>query len=462
VNAAGALRPWRARVPHVRWLIARRALIGGLLALVVLPAMVLRIDAADRRPRQPSADERAYVRLADDLRAGGVYGDSGIAHPLHWAPGAPVLFAVADAVSGRPPGQPLDTRAARRAQAVVGGLTIVAAFALAALVGGAWAGLAAATAVAFYPPMIEATTQLTSEIPGALAVTVALGALAWAWTRDRMGAYVAAGLALGVACLVRADVLLAALVLGPVAGLLRARRVGWRRGLAVAGVTLAGVVAVVGPWSTWASIRDRTFVPITDGGPSTLFVATYLPGHGTIFGLKHALARAAIRVHPAIRGRPIFEEPEKVFLDAVAARHPRLSRNAAIAAEVRRNLRVYMLGHPIAFGEMVAAKVWRMWGFPFRGTYGRVTTATIWLHRALLALALAGLVAALARRRSTPLVLVTVALVATAALDVAFVAEARHALRLFPSLLAAGAAGWALTIRGRRGEGLGRGRRGGP
>ncbi|MEA2253567.1 MAG: hypothetical protein QOC78_3626 [Solirubrobacteraceae bacterium] len=448
--AAGALRPWLTRMPRAPWLTGRRALIGGLLALVVLPAMVLRIDAADRRPGQPSADERAYVRLAKDLRAGSGYGDSGIAHPLHWAPGAPVLFALADAVSGKPANQPLDTHAARSAQAVVGGLTIVAAFALAALIGGAWAGLAAAVAVAFYPPMIYATTQLTSEILGALAVTVALGAVAWAWTRDRMGAYAAAGVALGAACLVRADVLAAALVLGPVAGLLRARRVGWRRGLAVAGVTLAGVLAIVGPWSTWASIRDRTFVPITDGGPTTLFVATYLPGHGTIFGLKHALARAAVKVHPSIRNKPIFKEPEKVFLDAVAARHPHLTRNAAISAEVRRNLRVYLLGHPVAFGKMVAAKIWRMWGFPFRGRFRGVTDTTIWVHRALLALALAGALAALVRRRSTPLVLVAVVLAATATVDVAFVAEARHAFRLFPSLLAAGAAGWALTIRARR------------
>jgi hypothetical protein len=437
-------------MPRARWLTGRRALIGGLLAVIVLPAMVLRFDAADRRPGQPSADERAYVRLARDLRRGNGYGDSGIAHPLHWAPGAPVLFAVADAISGKPTNQPLDTHAARSAQAVVGGLTILAAFALAALIAGAWAGLVAAGAVAFYPPMISATSQLTSEVLGALAVTVALAAVVWAWTRDRMGAYAAAGVALGAACLVRADVLLAALVLGPVAGLLRGRSAGRRRRLAVAGATLAGVLAVVGPWSTWASIRDRTLVPITDGGPSTLFVATYLPGHGTIFGLKHALAGAAIRLHPSLRHKPLFKQPEGVFLDAVAARHPHLTRDAAISAEVRRNLRVYLLGHPVAFGKMVAAKVWRMWGFPFRGTFRHVTGATIWLHRALLALALAGALAALVRRRSTLLALVAVVLVVTAAVDVAFVAEARHAFRLFPSLLAAGAAGWALTIRARR------------
>ena len=72
-------------------------------------------------------------------------------------------------------------------------------------------------------------------------------------------------------------------------------------------------------------------MPITDGGPTTLFVGTYLPGNGTIFGLKHALAREAIKVHPSIRHKPVFA-CEKVFLDAVAARHPKLTRDAAISA----------------------------------------------------------------------------------------------------------------------------------
>jgi hypothetical protein len=33
--------------------------------------------------------------------------------------------------------------------------------------------------------------------------------------------------------------------------------------------------------------------------------------------------------------------------------------------------------------------------------------------------------------------------------NVVFVAEARHAARLVPTLLAVGAAGWALAVRGR-------------
>ena len=59
----------------------------------------------------------------------------------------------------------------------------------------------------------------------------------------------------------------------------------------------------------------------------------------------------------------------------------------------------------------------------------------------LVALALAGLLAGLIRRRSAILGLVLLTLGVTAALDIAFVAEARHAFRLMPALLAAERAG---------------------
>jgi len=42
-------------------------------------------------------------------------------------------------------------------------------------------------------------------------------------------------------------------------------------------------------------------------------------------------------------------------------------------------------------------------------------------------------------------VVVLVAIGVTTAVDIAFVAEARHAFRLTPALLAAGASGWALA-----------------
>ena len=297
-----------------------------------------------------------------------------------------------------------------------------AAFALAALIAGAWAGVAAAVAVAFYPPMIAATTQLTSELLGALAVTAALAAVAWAWNRGRTAGFAAAGRRgrAGVPGARRR----AARRARPRAGggpAARSARDLAHRGRRRARATLLGVLAIVGPWSAWASRREQSFVPITDGGTATLFVGTYLPGHGTIFGLKHAVANEAIRVHPSIRHKAVFRLPEKVFLDAVAARHPQLTRDAAISAELHRNLRVYLLGRPVAFAQMLATKAWRMWAFPFQGTFRRAGATTIWLHRVLVALALAGLLAGLIRRRS--------AILGLAAADAGRDRRARHRVR---------------------------------
>ncbi|MGZ4268225.1 MAG: hypothetical protein ACXVSX_03345 [Solirubrobacteraceae bacterium] len=425
---------------------SRRVLAGVLLVAILIPAALLRFEVAADRSHHASADEKAYVAVAAGLRQHGVYGSQQLKHPFHWAPGAPALFAVSDLVSGHRADGRIDVRAARRGQAVVGTLTVVAAFGLAALLAGAWAGLAAAAAVAFYPPMIDATSALISETLGAFAICAALVVVVWAWRSGGGWRMFAAGVALALACLVRADVLLGALAVALAIGILRWRRDGRGPGLRSAAAVLAGLLVLLVPWSVYASRRERTFVPITDGGASTLFVATYLPGHGTIYGLKHALLPELVRLNPRYRHVPIQRIPSSRFLDAVAMRHPKLGRNAAITKELRRNLRVYVLGHPWAFTKLTVKKVWRMWNAPFRGSYHRYTTATLWVHRGLLALALLGVLGALWRRRTRALLLVLVAVVVVAIVDIAFVAEARHAFRLMPSVLAAGAAGWALLL----------------
>ena len=227
-----------------------------------------------------------------------------------------------------------------------------------------------------------------------------------------------AGAALGVACLVRADVLLGALVLvagigGRAPGGRPARGPGLRAGAAA----LAGLLLLLAPWTVFASRRAHAFVPITDGGSSTLFIATYLPGHGTIFGLKHALHAELVRRHPRYRHVPIQRISSRAFLNTVAQRHPGLGHDAAISAALRHNLRVYVLGHPVAFAKLTATKIGRMWGQPFRGSHRHATAGPLWAHRVLLALALLGLLGGLWRRRTAPLVLVALALLVIAAVE---------------------------------------------
>ena len=446
MTAASLRLPSFARLPPP----GRGVIVAAVLAAVVIAAAVLRVEAAGGRPGHASADERAYVRLASELRATGNYGGPSMAHPLHWAPGAPALFAVADALSGHPAGGRIDTRAARRAQAVVGALTVGAAFALAALIAGAWAGVAAAVAVAFYPPMIAATTQLTSEPLGALAVTAALAAVAWAWSRGRAAGFAVAGAAVGLACLVRADVLLAALVLAPAVGLLHAQRSTWRAGVAAGCATLLGVLAIVGALDR---VREpaRPSLRADHRRRPRDALRRHLPPRPRHHLRPQACARARGDARAPLDPPQGPLPPAREGLPRGRRRPPPapLARRRDLGRAAPQPARL-PLGHPVAFARMLAAKTWRMWAFPFRGTFRRVGATTIWLHRVLVALALAGLVAGLIRRRSAILGLALLTLGVTAAVDIAFVAEARHAFRLMPALLAAGAGGWALLAGGAR------------
>jgi 4-amino-4-deoxy-L-arabinose transferase-like glycosyltransferase len=443
-------RPRLGRLLRARPLDGRRLIVAGLLAAVVAGAGLLRFEAAGDRPGYVSADQRSYVRLAADLRHGRGYGDPSMKQPFHWAPGAPALFALADAVSGHSGGG-IDEHAARNAQALASTLTVLAAFALAALLAGPWAGLAAAVVVAFYPPFTTTTGYLVSEPLGALAIVSALVGLVWAWRGQAPWRYVIAGLAFGLACLVRADVALVALLLPLVVGALCWRRTRrWRPGVARACAMLAGVALAVAPWTVYASKTADHFVPITDGGASTLFVATYLPGHGTIYGLKRALEPEAARRYPTIaakaRAGRLFGVPERYFLNVVAARHPHRGYEAAMRAEVRHNLRVYALGRPAAFAGMLVSKLWRMWGSYYHGSHHIRRVSVLWVHRGIALLAALGLIGGLARVRRTTLGLVLLTVLLTTCLDVFFVAEPRHAFRLMPALIAGGAAGWALLL----------------
>lgn len=433
---------------------AVRRLPAILLLAVLVATFALHADRAlHPTTSYQSADERSYGKLAVTLAERGDYGDASMSEPLHWPPGAPLLFAAGHRLFGTQASlESYDLPSAYWLHAVLGVGTAVAAFLLAQALAGLWAGVAAAALVGLYPPLILATGEQVSEPLGAFLLTSALGAFAISVRRRSLPGYALAGALLGATVLTRADLLLVpAIVAGLCLVVLWWRRRDPRRGLLVGGLVAAGAALVVLPWVGYASLRADRLVPVTQGSASPFFVGTYLPGDGHTVGMKRALEAEVKRFRPRLRDIPAFEIEAANYLDMVAARHPGLSRDEAVRLEARRNLVRYGTGQPLDFLVMMGDKVQRMWTRYARG--GARPTSPVFRawHVVLVVLGLAGLGLGVWRGRSVVLAAILLAVLYSTALHTLVVSQARYNLPLMPALIAGGVAGWVLWRRGRAG-----------
>jgi hypothetical protein len=230
---------------------------------------------------------------------------------------------------------------------------------------------------------------------------------------------------LAAAVLTRANLL----VLIPVVAVLLGKRHG--------AVFAVAALVPVGLWSLNVS------APVSTGGGSAFFVGTFLPGDATLGGAKKALKAETIRARPEWRGAHAKDLPGGVVLDAVAARHPNLDRDAALRAEAWHNLKTYPREDPAGYAAMVAKKLPRLWLKPSpRSEDLRNTPLRIW-HALIVLAAFAGLL--LARNR-----LAGAALVAFTLFHLVVEAIPRYALPALPVLIAAGTAGWFSWLAARR------------
>jgi hypothetical protein len=395
-----------------------------------------------------SADERAYGRLAVGIADKQTYGN-GLSDALHWPPGGPMLFAAGHAVfPDADSREDFDIPSAYWLQAVVSIGTALAAFVLAALLAGAWTGVAAAALVGFYPPLILATGEQLSEPFGAFWVTVAFALMALAARLGKAWVFGVGGLALGAAVLTRADLLPVPFVLAALVALWTWRTQTLGRGVLVGGLILGGAVVAIAPWAIYASQRANEFVPVTRGSSSALFVGTYLPGNGTTVGMKRSLGAAAKERNPKLRGRADFDLEARSVLAVVADRHPDLDFNAAVALEARKNISRYVQEDPVGYGKMMLNKVQRMWSRYARGGARHTTWKIRVPHIALVLLSVIGLVLGAWRRRSLLLACILAAALTSTAVHMLVVSQARYNLPLMPALLAGGLAGWVMFVRG--------------
>src|SRR4051812_10299601 len=218
--------------------------------------------AANPRSAYQSADERSYGKLAVDLADNHRYGgaSTNMREPLHWPPGAPVLFAVGYKLFGSAHDKATyDIRSVYWEQALITTGTTALAAALAWILVGPWAGLLAGLIVGTYPPLIGATGDQLSEPLGAFLLIAAFVALARALQNDRKPLFAAAGALFGLAILTRTDLLPVPFLLagaGLVLPLFKRSRPApkW--------LLLAGAAAlVVAPWTIYASREEGRFIP---------------------------------------------------------------------------------------------------------------------------------------------------------------------------------------------------------
>jgi hypothetical protein len=276
----------------------------------------------------------------------------------------------------------------------------------------------------------------------------------WSLRRPRaIAPAVLAGVLLGATVLTRAD-----LALVPAIALLVVLVAAWRgaaaRPLAAAARAVApmlvALLVVVTPWTVFASDQAGHFVPLSSGGGSNLWVGTYLPGNGSMFGAKRALADDVRARDPSLADKKWFQLRQTDVIATVAARRPELSADAALRAEGMQNLRDYALGDPVDFGAMAARKVWRLWGGYTLGTYRNPRWWISTFHLLLVAFGAAGLIAGFVARRSAPMFLLGGVLLYVTAINAILVSEARHNLTVMPIVVATGAAGLGLLAARRR------------
>jgi hypothetical protein len=258
--------------------------------------------------------------------------------------------------------------------------------------------------------------------------------------------------ATGVAILVRADLLVLPIVLTAVVGITLWRS-GRRRAFLGAGAYLLAALIALAPWSIYATARRHQLTPVTSSSWSALFVGTYLPGDGRIFGIREALGDEARAHNPHFRHIPNRNLRTEWILDAVAARHRGVGRSEALKRETLHNLRAYALGRPLSFAQMQARKLERMWIGYDRGTHHAQRTWMLVVHLLLSAAGLAGLIAGLWRTRHPVLWAILATVVTVTAVNSFFVSEARHNVRLVPLLVAGGAAGAGLAFFSDRARG---------
>jgi 4-amino-4-deoxy-L-arabinose transferase-like glycosyltransferase len=383
----------------------KRTLIA--LAAIALLGLVVRAYVVVNPVQNPADDSHAYYALSKALYEEGSFGGPEFHDSSDWSPGAPFLYAAAFYATG---GAREGT--ARIVEALLGVATILVVFALGWRLGGRWAALFAAVAVAVYPPFIHTTGELMSEPPAMLTLPAAILAFLWAGERRSPWAWLAPGLLFGLSAMFRPEYLLVGAVFVVFAWVRTWREREWRLGLASAAVLLVALVLPILPWTIRNVVVLDRVVPVSTGGGKALYVGTFLPADGEYQRVKAILAKRYLHRDLEPNSEALNEVNPTPLFNRVADRYPELPRDSALGKIGKQNFSKYFGEDPGGYLAMTARKIGRMWssgvGEAMSTTLGRVAQIL------LVALGLAGFALLALRRRwwelvalATPILLVT-------------------------------------------------------
>lgn len=232
----------------------------SILSAIVIAAL-LRILWAIAVPVVPVSDSAAYDAFARTLADFGVFGWNKNDPFAFWPPGTTFLHAAIYRLFG--PSYP----AIVAFNIAVSLAIILTTSRVAGRIFSATIGALSAWVLALWPTLIMYVTVLASELPFMLLITLALDV----WTNERrtwFGRAVVAGVLLGAAALVRPLALLLPVVFAA-GSLLRGEAIQTSRlrVVAMAGLSLISMAAVIAPWSVRNhSLYNEVVLISTNGG----------------------------------------------------------------------------------------------------------------------------------------------------------------------------------------------------
>jgi 4-amino-4-deoxy-L-arabinose transferase-like glycosyltransferase len=404
--------------------IGRRRVNGLLLATILLVGLGLRVDYA-WEGRAPVFDAAAYSAIARNLDEGRGFtlGKTATQPASNYSPGLPLLAAGVYRVTGG-----VHERTARLALALLGALAILFTYLIGRRLSGPAAGLVGAAAIAIYPALLEYQGMTMGEPLAASLLSG--GVLAMLWAAGSRGRWLLPGALFGALALVRPEYLGVALLVSLVV-LAKDVRVERRTSMAKAALLLIGVAVVVVPWAVRNAIALDRFVPISTGGGQVLFAGTYLPSDGD----PEKVGAEIVARHPGLFEPGDLQRLrlEQILARLAAHRYPGLESDKALSRMGREQLWDDISEEPLEYAGFVATKVGRIWSHGPRD----VMRQPIWefLHWALVAFGLIGLVVLALQRRWEVLLLATI-FVAITAISALLVASPRRVLVMMPLVAA--------------------------